>query len=34
VKVGRLSKLRPDDIAAFVERNRREERSFARELVA
>src|SRR5262245_31965047 len=29
VKVGRLTKLRPEDIAAFIERNRREAVSFA-----
>jgi excisionase family DNA binding protein len=28
VKVGRLTKLRPEDITAFIERNRREAVSF------
>jgi hypothetical protein len=28
MKVGRLTKLRPEDITAFIERNRREAISF------
>ena len=34
VKVGRLTKLRQEDIAAFIARNRREAVSHDRELVA